>query len=92
MKQSQFNQGDEHDRDFTRMDLGIYVHSSENIKRTPSRAAVCAKMGLNILLVAFALSCWWSLFDFSKIPLAAGLAMIYVLCLIITPNESPNEN
>lgn len=81
----------EHDRDFTRMDLGIYIHGQENVKRKHSRAAECAKMGLNILLVAvFALG-WASFFNLKFLPFAGGLAMIYVLCLIITPNESPKE-
>ena len=82
----------EYDRDFPKMDMGIYVHSSEDRKRTPSRAAVCAKMGLNILLVTVVALGWASFFNLKFLPFAAGLAMIYVLCLIITPNESDKEN
>lgn len=91
MKQSQFNQGDEYGRGETRYDLGLYIHSSENVKRVHNRSAECSKMGLNILLVALFALGWASFFNLKFLPFASGLAMIYVLCFIITPNESPKE-
>lgn len=82
----------EHEREFTRMDLGIYIHSAENVKRTPSRAREASKVGLAILLTATLATGWASFFNLKFLPYAGGLAMIYVLCFIITPNESANEN
>lgn len=83
----------EHEREFTRMDLGIYIHSAENVKRTPSRSREASKVGLTILLM-LSIACliagtWISSWFFTP---AVVLGMLCVLALIITPNESPNEN
>lgn len=76
-----------------RSKLGLAtIIESDNSRRTPSRAREASKVGLTILLTASIALGWASFFNLKFLPFAAGLAMIYVLCLIITPNESANEN
>lgn len=87
-----YSQNSEFKRGQIRSNLGLAtVIESDNSRRTPSRAREASKVGLTILLTATVALGWASFFNLKFLPFAAGLAMIYVLCLIITPNESPKE-
>lgn len=88
-----YSQNTEFKRGQIRSKLGLAtIIESDNSKRTPSRAREASKVGLSAILTAtFALG-WASFSNLDFLPYAAGLAMIYVLALIITPNESANEN
>lgn len=82
----------EHDRDFTRMDLGIYVHQAENLPRTESIAQKVCSVGLIILLCSAMIL--FMLAAFKVIPLAAPLvaSAFFLFCAFICRPESPNEN
>lgn len=88
-----YSQNTEFKRGQIRSKLGLAtIIESDNSRRTSSRAREASKVGLAILLTATLATGWASFFNLKFLPWAAGLAMTYVLCFIITPNESANEN
>lgn len=87
-----YSQNTEFKRGQIRSKLGLAtIIESDNSRRTPSRSSECAKMGLNVLLLALVACGWANFFNLALTPLTGGLAMIYALAVIITPNESPKE-
>jgi fatty acid desaturase len=89
-----YDQNSEFKRGQIRSKLGLAtIIESDNSRRTPSRAREASKVGLTILLM-LSISCliagtWISSWFFTP---AVVLGMLYALALIITPNESANEN